>query len=179
MSETTLPDETVVGTDSTARDEGHRQARVREGLTMALYIGLSLLAVMVALPRNVTAALDPHPAVTLFLTSISLLIAHQLAFRLSARLAHQGALGAEHLDLLAAQVVGGLAVTTVAVVPVLLFEGTTGVVIAELALLTFIGAVGYASARTIHVSRARALLSVLGVIALVLVVLAIKELVHY
>jgi len=100
---------------------------------MALYIGLSLLAVMVALPRNVTASLEPHPAVALFLTSISLLIAHQLAFRLSARLAHQGALGAEHLDLLAAQVVGGLAVTAVAVIPVILFEGKTGVVIAELA----------------------------------------------
>ena len=179
MSETTLPDETPVRADSTSRDEGQRQARVREGLTMALYIGLSLLAVMVALPRNVTATLEPHPAVALFLTSISLLIAHQLAFRLSARLAHQGALGAEHLDLLAAQVVGGLAVTAVAVIPVILFEGRTGVVIAELALLAFIAAVGYASARTIHVSRVRALLSVLGVIALVLVVLWIKELVHH
>jgi hypothetical protein len=52
-------------------------------------------------------------------------------------------------------------------------------VIAELALLGFIAAVGYASARTIHVSRVRALLSVLGVIALVLVVLWIKELVHH
>jgi hypothetical protein len=179
MSETALPDDTAGTADPAALGEGHRQARVREGLTMALYIGLSLLAVMVALPRNVTAALDPHPAVALFLTSISLLIAHQLAFRLSARLAHEGALCAEHLDLLAAQVVGGLAVTTVAVVPVLLFEGTTGIVIAELALLGFIAAVGYASARTIHVSRVRALLSVLGVIALVLVVLWIKELVHH
>lgn len=179
MSETTLPDENPMTADSIAHDEGHRQARVREGLTMALYIGLSLLAVMVALPRNVTASLEPHPAVALFLTSISLLIAHQLAFRLSARLAHQGALGAEHLDLLAAQVVGGLAVTAVAVIPVILFEGRTGVVIAELALLAFIAVVGYASARTIHVSRVRALLSVLGVIALVLVVLWIKELVHH
>ena len=179
MSETALPDETPTARSSSTLDEGQRQARIREGLTMALYIGLSLLAVMVALPRNVTAALDPHPAVTLFLTSISLLIAHQLAFRLSARLAHQGALGAEHLDLLAAQVVGGLAVTGVAVVPVLLFEGTTGVVIAELALLAFIAVVGYAAARTGRISRARALLSVLGVIALVLVVLGIKGLVHH
>jgi hypothetical protein len=179
MSDTMMPDETAAEADPPAMDEGHRQARVREGLTMALYIGLSLLAVMVALPSDWTAVLDPHPAVTLFLTSISLLIAHQLAFRLSARLAHGGALGAEHLDLLAAQVVGGLAVTTVAVVPVILFEGRTGVVIAELALLAFIAAVGYASARTIHVSRARAVLSVLGVVALVLVVLAIKELVHH
>ena len=172
-----MPD--TAAPSATPPAESHRQARIREGLTMALYIGLSLLAVMVALPRDVTAALEPHPAVALFLTSISLLIAHQLAFRLSARLAHQGALGAEHLDLLAAQVVGGLAVTAVAVIPVLLFEGRTGIVIAELALLSFIAIVGYASARTIHVSRVRAFLSVLGVIVLVLLVLGLKEIVHH
>jgi hypothetical protein len=172
MSDIAVPTETASATN-------HRQARIREGLTMALYIGLSLLAVMVALPRDVTAALEPHPAVALFLTSISLLIAHQLAFRLSARLAHQGELGAEHLDLLAAQIVGGLAVTAVAVIPVLLIDGRAGIVVAELALLAFIAAVGYASARTIHVSRVRALLSVLGVIVLVLVVLGLKEVVHH
>ena len=51
--------------------------------------------------------------------------------------------------------------------------------IAELLLLAFIAVVGYASARTIHVSRLRAMLSVLRVIALVLVVLWIKDLVHH
>ena len=145
---------------------------------MALYIGLSLLAVMVALPRDVTAAANPHAAVTLFLTSIALLVAHQLAFRLSARLTHGGEIGSAHLDLLAAQLIGGLAVTAVAVIPVLIFEGRTGVVIAELALLAFIAAVGYASARTVH-GRGRALLFVLGVIALVLFVLWLKDVVHH
>jgi hypothetical protein len=178
MSETTVPDESAAARDTIAHDEGHRQARFREGLTMALYIGLSLLAVMVALPRDVTAALNPHPAVTLFLTSIALLVAHQLAFRLSARLTHRGEIASEHLDLLAAQLVGGLAVTAVAVVPVLLFEGRTGVLVAELALLTFIAVVGYASARTVH-GRARALLYVLGVIVLVLIVLWLKDVVHH
>lgn len=179
MSDTTMPDPMAASTEIPAQDEGHRQARIREGLTMALYIGLSLLAVMVALPTDVTAAANPDPAVTLFLTSIALLIAHQLAFRLSARLAHQGELRSEHLDLLAAQLVGGLAVTAVAVIPVVLIGGRTGVVVAELLLLAFIAIVGYASARTIHVSRGRALLSVVGVIALVLVVLWLKDLVHH
>ena len=94
---------------------------------MALFIGLSLLAVMVALPTDVTTAVNPHPAVTLFLASIALLIAHQLAFRLSARLAHQREIGSEHLDLLAAQLIGGLSVTAVAVIPVILIGGRTGV----------------------------------------------------
>jgi hypothetical protein len=178
MTQTTTGDAAPITTEHAVTDEDQRQARFREGLTMALYIGLSLLAVMVALPRNVTAALDPHPAVALFLTSIALLVAHQLAFRLSARLTHRGEIASEHLDLLAAQLVGGLAVTAVAVIPVLLFEGRTGVIIAELALLAFIAAVGYASARTVH-GRGRALLYVFGVIVLVLVVLWLKDVVHH
>ena len=177
MSETTTRDATAVIRDGPDADEEHRQARLHEGLTMALYIGLSLLAVMVALPRDVVAAANPHPAVTLFLTSIALLVAHQLAFRLSARLTH-GEIGSAHLDLLAAQLIGGLAVTAVAVIPVLIFEGSTGVVIAELTLLAFIAVVGYASARTVH-GRGRALVFVLGVIALVLLVLWLKDVVHY
>ena len=44
MSETALPDETPTARSSSTLDEGQRQARIREGLTMALYIGLSLLA---------------------------------------------------------------------------------------------------------------------------------------
>jgi len=63
MSDITVPTETASATN-------HRQARIREGLTMALYIGLSLLAVMLTLPSDLTATTDPHPAVTLFLTSM-------------------------------------------------------------------------------------------------------------
>ena len=63
--------------------------------------------------RPAKAAGASHAAI-LFVTSIGLLIAHQLAFRLSARLAH-GKLASEHAELLAAQLIGGLAVTVVAV----------------------------------------------------------------
>jgi hypothetical protein len=106
------------------------------------------------------------------------LIAHQLAFRLSARLAH-GKLASEHAELLAAQLIGGLAVTVVAVVPVLVIGGAAGLRVAELALITFIAVVGYIAARGIPVSRARALLSVAGVVALTLLVIGVKNLAHY
>jgi hypothetical protein len=155
-----------------------RAERTREAVTMALYISLSLLAVMVALPPDVTPAASSEPAVMLLFTSIGLLVAHQLAFRLSARLAHHGHLAAHHLELLAAQLVGGLAVTAVAVVPVLVFGVTPGVIIAELLLLAFIAVVGYVAARMIPVSRGRALVYVAGVVGLVLVVIWIKLLVH-
>lgn len=145
---------------------------------MALYIALSLLAVMFALPASVSSAAGASHAGILFVTSIGLLIAHQLAFRLSARLAH-GTLPSEHAELLAAQLIGGLAVTLVAVIPVLLIGSATGLLIAELALITFIAVVGYIAARGIPMSRARALLYMAGVVALTLVVIGVKNLAHY
>jgi hypothetical protein len=145
---------------------------------MALYIALSLLAVMFALPASVSSAAGASHAAIIFVTSIGLLIAHQLAFRLSARLAH-GKLASEHAELLAAQLIGGLAVTVVAVVPVLVNGGAARLRVAELALITFIAVVGYIAARGIPVSRARALLSVAGVVALTLLVIGVKNLAHY
>lgn len=145
---------------------------------MALYIALSLLAVMFALPADLAEAAGASHAGVLFVTSIGLLIAHQLAFRLSARLAH-GTLASEHVELLAAQLVGGLAVTAVAVVPVLLIGGQAGLLVAELALITFIAIIGYVAARGIPLSRPRALLYVAGVVALTLLISGIKNLAHY
>ena len=75
------------------------------------------------------------------------------------------------------QLAGGLAVTAVAVVPVLLIGGSTGVFVSELLLLAFISIVGYAAARTIPVSRWRAAAYMTGVVALTLAVLWIKSLV--
>ena len=133
---------------------------------------------MFALPVSVASAAGASHAAILFVTSIGLLIAHQLAFRLSARLAH-GKLASEHLELLAAQLIGGMAVTVVAVVPVLVIGGQAGLLIAELALITFIAVVGYIAARGIPVSRVRALLYVAGVVALTLVIIGVKNLAHY
>jgi hypothetical protein len=156
----------------------NRSERIREGVTMALYIALSLLAVMFALPSSLMSSVGAEHAAVLFVTALGLLIAHQLAFRLSARLAH-GKLASEHLELLAAQLIGGLAVMAVAVLPVLLIGGQTGLRIAEFALIAFIAVVGYIAARGIPLSRPRALLYVAGVVALTLVVIGVKNLAHY
>ena len=125
----------------------HDRERMREGVTMALYISLSLLAVLVALPP----ALDPgdteRPALTILLTSFGLFFAHALAFRISTRLVHRGELSAANLQLLTAQFLGGLAVTAVAVTPVLILGGPDGVRAAEWLLLAFVAVVGYAAAR--------------------------------
>ena len=147
-----------------------RQERVREGLTLALYISLSQLAVMVALPAT------GNPAAVITLTSLGLILAHQLAFRLSSRLVEQGRVSAANLELLGAQLAGGLVVTVVAVVPVLLLPAPYGVPVAELLLLAFVAVVGYAAARTVPLGRVRALAYVTGVVAATLAVLWVKNL---
>jgi hypothetical protein len=159
--------------------DAHRRERLREGVTMALYISLSLLAVMLALPRDAGPLAAESPATAVFLTAVGLILAHQLAYRLSARLAHHGRLHATHLDILAAQLAGGLAVTAVAVVPLLLFDGRAGVLLSELVLLAFIAGAAYTAARMVGHSRIRSLAYTGGIVVLALGVLWVKNLVDH
>jgi hypothetical protein len=145
---------------------------------MALYVSLSLLAVMVALPKDVEPASSDSPAAVLFSASLGLLLAHQLAFRISAQLAHRGLLS-EHLEILAAHLAGGALVTVIAVVPVLVIGGRAGVVVSELLLLGFIAVVGYIAARSVPLSRIRSLAYVAGVAVLTLAILWIETLVDH
>jgi diaminopimelate decarboxylase len=151
--------------------------RIREGMTIALYLSLSLLAVMVAFE-------DPtHPETTglanlVFLTAIGLLLAHLLAFRMSSRLVARGGRTDEHLYLVGAQLIGGGLVTLLATVPLLLLGSWPGLLVSELLLLALISGVGYVTARSSGSGRARSLLYVAGVVALTLVVLWVKSLAH-
>lgn len=159
-------------------DVGLRSDVLREGATMALYVSLSLLAVMVALPKDVAPASSDSPAAVLFFTSLGLLLAHQLAFRISAQLAHRGLLS-EHLEILGAHLAGGMLVTGIAVVPVLLISGPAGILVSELLLLGFIAVVGYIAARSRPLSRTRSLAYVAGVVLITLAILWIENLVDH
>jgi diaminopimelate decarboxylase len=151
--------------------------RIREGMTIALYLSLSLLAVMVAFE-------DPtHPETTgtanlVFLTAIGLLLAHLLAFRMSSRFVARGERTDEYLALVGAQLIGGGLVIVLATAPLLLLGSWPGLLVAELLLLTLISGVGYVTARSAGSSRARSLLYVAGVVALTLLVLWVKGLAH-
>lgn len=151
---------------------------LREGSTMALYVSLSLVGVMVALPQEVGPASSDAPAAVIFFTSSGLLLAHLLAFRISARLAHRGLL-TEHLRILGAQIVAGALVTAVAVVPVLVIGERTGVLVSELLLIGFVGAVAYVASRSVPVSRSRALAYVAGTVVAITAILWIKSLVGH
>lgn len=145
---------------------------------MALYISVSLVAVMLALPRNLES-LAQHPSVLVGITGIGLIVAHLAAFTLSSRLVNEGLLSSRARDLVGAQLVGGLAVTALAVVPLLVFEGYTAIVASELLLLGVIAAVGYRVARVAQLNRFRATLYVGGVIAVALAVLWLKGVAAY
>lgn len=144
---------------------------------MALYIALSLLAVMVALPAVGTE--DDDLALTVLFFSLGLILAHRVAFRMSSRLvAEGGGMEPEARSLLRAQLVGGAFVTFIAVLPLLLF-GADAYPASMAALLLFVMIVGYHVARSVPVSRARALLYVVLVLVVVIAVLGVKTKVPY
>jgi len=163
---------------SAAEESRERTEIWREGITMALYVSLSQLAVMTALP-SAEASTDSKLAVTVALTSVGLVLAHQVAFRMSSRLVSQGS-SLEPLAprLLKAQLLGGAAVTLLAVLPIVLF-GSGAYVWSIGLLLLFVMVVGYLVARSAHRSRLRSLVYV-GVVAVAVIgVLAVKALVSH
>ncbi len=151
------------------------RSEVREGVTMALYVAISLLAVLVGLPSGTLT----EPVREILFTSLGLLMAHAIAFQLSARLTRQGQLVADHARRLGAQLVGGLIVTGLAIVPVYLSPDAVGVAFAELLLIGLVAITGYAAARSIPISRFRALLYVMVVVVATLAVLWVKILVGH
>lgn len=176
MSENGMAEVDVPG----ALDEHeHERTEVwREGITMALYVSLSQLAVMTALPAQ-EASVDSKLALTVALTSVGLVLAHQLAFRMSSKLVAPGSkLGPLAPRLLRAQLLGGAAVTVLAVLPILLF-GPAAYNWSVGLLLLFVMWVGYLVARTAPYSRVRSLIYVMIVAVAVIAVLAVKSLVSH
>lgn len=153
-----------------------RREAVREFVTMALYVSLSLLAVVIATPEM--AATRSGVAATVFLTALGLLIAHVLAYSVSSRLVSEGRIDAESRLILTMQVAAGLTVAVIATIPVLLADAPLGPQITEGLLVGIVAVVGYLAVRQRDGSRGRALVYAGAVIAGVAVVLLMKSLVH-
>jgi hypothetical protein len=163
--------------DAAAEAERERREVVREAVTMALYVSLSQLAVVAALPLD--QAEGATLAWTITLTSVGLVLAHQLAFRMSSRLITKGsALEPLAPRILRAQLAGGAVVTLLAVVPVLVL-GPDAIRLSAALLLLFVMGVGYAVARSAPMSRPRSLAYVLVIALLAGVILAVKSLVGH
>jgi hypothetical protein len=161
-------------TSTIDRDERHEL--IRAGVEMALYIALSLLAVIVALPLVLERTEVVAVATTLIVTAVGLLAAHWLAFSVSARLETGGIMSREALAELGAQVGGGAIAVAIAVVPILVVPPPQGVLASQLALLALIAGVAYAAARPRARSRVRALAYTAAVVLGSAVVVALHDL---
>jgi hypothetical protein len=150
----------------------HELELVREATTMALYVSLSLLAVILALPVH-TEGGRVQAGFIVLATAVGLILAHHIAFRISTRLVNSGLMTPESWMALKAQALGGLPVALLAALPVFLLGEDPGEVVAEIVLLAFVAFVGYRSARQSS-SPARSLLYVAGMVGFVAVVLLVK-----
>jgi hypothetical protein len=152
------------------------QERAREGVTMALYVSLSLLAVQVALPPDAGAEELPNPALTVALSGVGLVAAHLFAFRLSARFVGRGQAAADAPGLLAVQLAGGGLATIMAALPLVVLDPDLGILVSEFLLLGFVVLVGYWTARSVPVGRTRALAYVGLITVITLAIVGIKNL---
>jgi hypothetical protein len=152
--------------------DAHEIELFREATTMALYISLSLLAVLIALP---IAQEDGRlrAGLTVLVTAAGLILAHHVAFRLSSRLVNGGILTKTSRDVLTAQLLGGAPVALVAALPVFVLGEDPGENVAIVVLLGFVALVGYRAARA-STTPLRAAAYVAVLVAAVSVVVAIK-----
>jgi MFS family permease len=150
----------------------------REGITMSLYISLSQLAVISALP-DATENREFSLPWAIALTSIGLVLAHQVAFRMSSRLLNAGSkLHDNARQVLVAQFIGGALVTLLALIPALIL-GDSAYFFSLGALFIYVMTVGYLIARSRPTSRIRALGYVGSVALAVAAILFVKGLIDH
>ena len=145
---------------------------------MSLYISLSLLAVISAFPTD-DAESDFSLAWAIALTSVGLVMAHQVAFRMSSRLIAANSELHDHAGrILSAQLIGGAFVTAVALVPALIL-GNAAYFVSLGALFVYVMGVGYLIARSRPTGRLRSIGYVMSIALAVVAILFVKSLVGH
>jgi hypothetical protein len=148
-------------------ETGVDRAVIRESITMGLYITISLLAVLTALPHGVTTG-----AVALTVvwgTTLGLTLAHWLAFQLTARLFAGAELSPHDRMAAVGQALAAVGVAAVASVPLILYA-RAGLVLARTLLAGLVGLVAFGAARRHGASVGRALIYGLVVVVIALAV---------
>jgi hypothetical protein len=140
---------------------------------MALYVAVCLLAALTALENVI--AVPGHVLVLMWGTTIGLALAHLFAFRIAGRLVHDGRLPKSDRIIGAVQLAAAAAVAALVSIPVLIAQPANELNWARYTCAGIIGVVGYSAARGAERSHIRALLFGLAVLAIALVVAAIKH----
>lgn len=140
---------------------------------MALYITISLLAVLAAVPDG-----DRSSIVVLGLiwgTATGLTLAHLLAFRLSARLVSAGRLEPHERMAIGAQALASASVAALASLPLLLAAGNAGLEVSRMLLAGFVGLCAYGAGRQSGGTRRRAVIYAAGTVAVAVAVALVKN----
>jgi hypothetical protein len=127
----------------------------KEGLTMALYVAVCLLAALAALPDDPERR-EVSVFVVIWGTTVGLALAHWFAFSLSARLVAAGTVRRHDAAASVAQLVGAVAVAVLATVPVLFLGEGAELSVVRFVLAGFIAVVGFAVARSSGAATHRA-----------------------
>jgi hypothetical protein len=127
----------------------------KEAFTMALYVAVCLLAALAAVP-GAPDRRDVSVLVVIWGTTVGLALAHWFAFGLSARLVAAGTVRRHDAAAVVSQLVGAAAVAVLATAPVVLLPEASELHLVRYTLAGFIGAVGFAVARSSGATTSRA-----------------------
>lgn len=116
----------------------------REGYTMALYVAICLLGLLLALPGG---GVGPHPILIIWGTTIGLAGAHWFAFRVSTRLIAAGRVRRADVALATAQLLGAAVVAVLATAGIAMFPDRAEILATQLLLASFVAVVGFVASR--------------------------------
>ena len=144
----------------------------REGITMALYVAIVLLAALTATPDH---GGTKRAAAIIWGTTLGLVVAHWFAFSVSERLVAGEAPEPGHERVLGVQLRAAAAVAGVASIGVLLFPSDVEQDVARVLTAGMIGVIVYVQARRAGAERGRSLRGAVVALLLGLAVSAIKH----
>lgn len=147
---------------------------LREALTMALYLTISLLAVLAVHPEDHASGLAA--AGTIWGTVVGLTLAHVLAFRLVARRCAGASLEQEDLQAMAGQALAAMVVATLASLPSLL-GGVPALGLSRTLLAGLVGLFAFGTARRHGAATTRSLVYAVAVVLIAGLVAVAKNVV--
>lgn len=140
---------------------------------MALYVAITLLAALIAVPDDAVDHVNPFRLV--WGTTVGLAVAHWFAFRLSALLVASGVIGRHDAETAGAQISGAAAVAALATVPLVVFPGSIELEVVRLALALFVAVVGYAVARVSGATTSRSFVYAVAVLTVAVLIAVAKN----
>jgi hypothetical protein len=148
------------------------EERLREGLTMALYLSLVLAAEFVTLEGHLEGRLLALGV--LWGTAIGLTLAHIFAFQLAALVFSGGTLAGAAREVIVSQVAAASVVAGILSLPILLLDLTRALAVDRFLIAAFVGVTGWAVARTAGAPQVRALAAGVIMVALGMAVIVAK-----